>query len=95
MNVGLSEKRIAGAVLFGVLLIWIASLIGIYGDSSTARDALLTLRNTGTALVSGVLIAGGVTDGNKSNKVRVAMVVMGTIVFWLLLSATAMQTAVF
>ncbi|KXA91542.1 hypothetical protein AKJ57_00915 [candidate division MSBL1 archaeon SCGC-AAA259A05] len=73
-------------------MVWIASLIGIYGDSSTANDALLTLKNSGAALVSGVLIAGGVTNGNKSDKVRVAMVVMGAIILWILIGAATMQT---
>ncbi|KXB01632.1 hypothetical protein AKJ41_00875 [candidate division MSBL1 archaeon SCGC-AAA259O05] len=93
MDTGISEKQVAGAVAFGIFLIWVASLIGIFGDSSTANDALLTLKNTGIALVSEGLIAGGVTDGNKSDKVRVAMVVMGSIVLWILISTAAMQTA--
>lgn len=85
-----SKKKVAWATCVGILLIWIASLVGIYGDSSTAQDALMTLKNTGTFIVSTMLIAGGVTDGDKSDKVRVAMVVLGVLVLFVLLQATQM-----
>jgi hypothetical protein len=68
----------------GVLLLWIASLVAIFGGYSDVK-ATKTLLNTGIALISAMLICGGVANSKIEKSVKIAMVVMGAIVLLVLL----------
>lgn len=78
-------KPITGAVGLGVFLVWIGSLVGILATGSGATKAVMALVETGTGLVAGALIIGGVTESEKGRGPRTAMVVMGAIIFVILM----------
>jgi hypothetical protein len=75
-----SESVVSVSIGIGVLLLWIASLIGIFGTSSDALKAMRTLVDTGVALISTMLICGGVANSKIERSVKIAMVVMGAII---------------
>lgn len=75
-----SESVVSVSIGIGVLLLWIGSLIAIYSVSSDAAKATRTLVDTGVALISTMLICGGVANSKIERPVKIAMVVMGAIV---------------
>lgn len=84
-----SESAVAVCIAIGVLLVWIATLVGTFGESDNALKAMTVLKNTGVALVSAVLISGGVANAKKERTVRIAMVVMGAIILLVLVATVA------
>ena len=79
-----SESTVAIGIGIGVLLLWVASLVAIFGTGSDAFKAMKTLENTGVALISVMLISGGVANSQIERAIRIAMVVMGAIVLLVL-----------
>jgi hypothetical protein len=74
-----SEMVVSCSIGIGVLLLWIASLVATFGGYSDAK-ATTALVNTGLALISTMLICGGVANSKIERQVKIAMVVMGAIV---------------
>lgn len=60
------------------------------GEGTTARESLTVLKNTGLALISGILICGGVILKEEERAVRAAMVVMGVIAMLSLFTSAGM-----
>lgn len=71
-----SEMLIVAGVLLGILLIWIAQLIGIYGTGTDALKIKLVLKGLGVMLSSGALIGGGILNKNIDKLVRFGMVLV-------------------
>lgn len=80
-----SEMAVSSGIGIGVLLLWIASLVAIFGGYSDVK-AYTALVDTGVALISAMLICGGVANSKIERQVKIAMVVMGAIVLLVLLS---------
>jgi len=76
-----SDSVVPLGITLGILLIWIASLGAILATGTDASKAERVLRDTGLALVSMMMIGGGVTITEKERSVRIAMVVMGSLIF--------------
>lgn len=81
---------LAGGIVFGIIMLWIASIISIFGESGTAMDTVQVLENTGIAAVSGTLITFGAIDEGDATWVRAAMVVVGVVVLMTLSTGMAM-----
>lgn len=84
-----SDSVVPLGIGVGVLLIWVASLVAVLATGIDASKAVNVLKNTGVALVSMMMIGGGVTLTEKERSVRIAMVVMGTIVFLYLIPSVS------
>lgn len=74
-----SDSVVPLCIGIGILLIWIGTIIATFASGADASRVVNLLRNTGVALVSCMLIGGGVALTEKERSVRVAMVVMGAI----------------
>lgn len=74
-----SEKCVVDGIVIGILLIWIAMLTMQFGSTGDILKAAKILRYTGLALVSIMLIGGGITSKDDKS-VRIAMIVMGVAV---------------
>ena len=85
-----SDSVVPLGIGVGVILIWIASLVAVLATGADAGKAVNVLKDTGLALVSMMMIGGGVTLTEKERSVRIAMVVMGTIVFLCLIPSVSM-----
>gem|GEM_PF-4822903 len=81
-----SESVVTICIAIGVLLMWIATLVGTFGEGISAVKAMMALRNTGVALVGAMLVCGGAANPKIDRIVRVAMVVMGTMILLVLVS---------
>jgi len=86
-----SESIIAICIVIGVLLMWIASLIGIFGEGTSAAKAMAVLKNTATALISTVLIGGGVANVKMERVVRVVAVIIGAIMLLVLVASVQVR----
>jgi hypothetical protein len=82
-----SVSRIAVGIALGVLLMWIGGLIAILGESSTATKAALVLGETGVAIVSTMLVGGGMANSEIEKGVRIAAVIMGVLLMITIVSA--------
>jgi hypothetical protein len=85
-----SDSVVPLGIGVGVILIWIASLVAVLATGADAGKAVNVLKDTGLALVSMMMIGGGVTLTEKERSVRIAMVVMGTLVFLYLIPSVSM-----
>lgn len=77
-----SEMLIVLGILLGLLLIWIAQLVGIHGGATTdANKIKLTLKGIGAFLSIAALIGGGILNRNIDKFVRFGMILVAG---WLL-----------
>jgi hypothetical protein len=67
---------IAISITFGVLLIWIGTLVGTLGGSGTAANVLM---RTGVALMSAMLIGGGIANPGIDRIVRAVAIIMSVL----------------
>lgn len=82
-----SETAIAVGAVFGIFLLWIGRLISLFGGGGeTAWKASTVFRDLGIVFLSGMLICGGIVNRNIEKSIRVAMVVMGALLIFLIAS---------
>lgn len=79
-----SETTVAISIMIGVIIVWIASIVGTFGEGTSAAKAMTVLRDTGITLISAMLIGGGITGVGKEKIVRGVMIFMGTIILLVL-----------
>jgi len=75
-----SETSIAIGVVLGILLMWIASMIVILGETGrTVYKASSVVSSLGTLFLTVMLVGGGIANARIERTVRVGMVIMGVI----------------
>lgn len=75
----LSDVMLAGLTWIGLLLIWIGSLIWGTADTRGGIDAGIGIKSFGMLLVTWALVIGGMLRHDLDQKVRLAMIVAGTL----------------
>ena len=75
-----SESSITAGVVMGILLIWVAYLITILGETGeTVYKASSIVSSLGTVFLTTMLVGGGIANARIDKTVRVGMVIMGAI----------------
>lgn len=75
-----SESSITAGVVIGILLMWIASMIIILGETGrTVYKASSVVSSLGTLFLTVMLVGGGIANARIDKTVRVGMVIMGVI----------------
>jgi len=75
-----SESSITAGVVIGILLMWIASMIIILGETGrTVYKASSVVSSLGTLFLTVMLVGGGIANARIERTVRVGMVIMGVI----------------
>lgn len=85
-----SESLIAIGVALGILLMWIAQLVGIFGKGGDTPKIMFFLVGLGTAILCSTLISGGILNRNIDKFVRFGMVFIGGFVALAMLAITIM-----
>jgi len=75
-----SESSITAGIVMGILLIWVAYMIVILGETGrTVYKASSIASSLGTLFLTIMLVGGGIANTRIERTVRVGMVIMGVI----------------
>ena len=89
-----SKDMIIGAVLIGLLLIWIGILLLTFSTEVTGYRVAETLNSFGFFITGIVLIGGGIANDVIDKYVRVGMVLIGVYMITVVLSLPGLITSI-
>jgi hypothetical protein len=88
-----SKNLIIAAILFGILFIWIGSVVLTFSTDLTGYRAAQTLSSLGFFITGVFLIGGGIVNDTMDRYVRVGMVVIGVYMITSVLALTSLLSS--
>ncbi len=89
-----SKNLIIAALLFGILLIWVGSLVFTFSTDTTGYRAAQTLNSLGFFITGIFLIGGGIANDSMDRYVRVGMVIIGVYMITVVLSLAHLLSSI-
>jgi len=89
-----SKNLIVAALLLGLLLIWVGSLVLTFSTDMTGYRAAQTLNSLGFFITGVFLIGGGIVNDSMDRYVRVGMVIIGVYMITSVLALTHLLSSI-